>query len=81
MADYIYYRIRIHGNHKIPKFIHPCRQSSENYLIRSVALIFEEKHEEELGKMMETLCENESFSLSRYVEVSYKTSHFVVVIY
>ncbi|VDK86501.1 unnamed protein product [Litomosoides sigmodontis] len=76
VADYIYYRIRVHGNRKLPKFIHPCKQNLESYLVRSVALIFEEKHEEELGKMMETLCESDSFSLSRYVEIM---EHFVCV--
>ncbi|VBB30935.1 unnamed protein product [Acanthocheilonema viteae] len=76
VADYIQYRIRIHGNYGIPKFIHPCRQGSENDLIRSVALIFEEKHEEELRKMIEMLCENKTFSLSQYVEIM---EHFVCI--
>lgn len=78
VADYIQYRIRIHNNHKTPKFMHPYRQQSENDLIRSVALIFEEKHEEELQKIMEILCKNKNYFLSRYVEVSNETStHFV----
>ncbi|CAG9533775.1 unnamed protein product [Cercopithifilaria johnstoni] len=76
VSDYIQYRIRIHGNHSISKFIHACRQGSENDLIRSVALIFEEKHEEELQKMMEMLCENKSFSLNQYIEIM---EHFVCI--
>uniref|UniRef100_A0A0R3S0K5 Succinate dehydrogenase cytochrome b560 subunit, mitochondrial n=1 Tax=Elaeophora elaphi TaxID=1147741 RepID=A0A0R3S0K5_9BILA len=76
LADYIQYRIRIHGNYKTPNLVHPCRQGSENDLIRSVALIFEKNHKEELRKMVEALCENESFSLDRYLEMM---EHFVCI--
>uniref|UniRef100_A0AAF5PNP6 Bcl-2 Bcl-2 homology region 1-3 domain-containing protein n=1 Tax=Wuchereria bancrofti TaxID=6293 RepID=A0AAF5PNP6_WUCBA len=69
VADYIQYRIHIHGNRKVQNLVNPCRQGCENGLIRSVALIFEEKHKEELQKMVEILCENESFSCSQYIEI------------
>uniref|UniRef100_A0A915PRT1 Bcl-2 Bcl-2 homology region 1-3 domain-containing protein n=1 Tax=Setaria digitata TaxID=48799 RepID=A0A915PRT1_9BILA len=52
VADYIQYRLHIHGIRRIPDLIHPCRQDHHNDLIRAVALIFEEKHEEELRKMI-----------------------------
>ncbi|EFO25659.1 apoptosis regulator protein [Loa loa] len=76
VADYIQYRVRMRGNHRTPNLIQPCRQGCENDLIRSVALIFEEKHEEELQKMVEMLCENESFSFNRYIEIM---EHFVCI--
>lgn len=76
VADYIQYRLRLHGNRRIPNLVHSCRRDCENDLMRSVALIFEEKHEEELRKMVEMLCENESFSFNRYIEVRIQRNTF-----
>ncbi|KAM3723078.1 Apoptosis regulator [Dirofilaria immitis] len=68
VADYIQYRLRIHSNRRIPNLMHACRRSYQNDLMRSVALIFEEKHEEELRRMVASLCANENFSFKRYIE-------------
>ncbi|KAM3723079.1 Apoptosis regulator [Dirofilaria immitis] len=76
VADYIQYRLRIHSNRRIPNLMHACRRSYQNDLMRSVALIFEEKHEEELRRMVASLCANENFSFKRYIEIM---EHFVCI--
>uniref|UniRef100_A0A915PVC6 Bcl-2 Bcl-2 homology region 1-3 domain-containing protein n=1 Tax=Setaria digitata TaxID=48799 RepID=A0A915PVC6_9BILA len=69
VADYIQFRVRLHNGFcpRLPEF--PVSDDYRFRLIRAVALIFENKHAEELRNMVTALCMDGRLTFQRYVEV------------
>ncbi|CAG9533774.1 unnamed protein product [Cercopithifilaria johnstoni] len=69
VTDYIQYRVHLQNGYcpYLPEI--PCSDDYRFELIRAVALIFEQKHEEELTNMVTTLCQHGRLTFQRYVEV------------
>ncbi|KAM3723037.1 Distal membrane-arm assembly complex protein [Dirofilaria immitis] len=69
VTDYIQHRVHLHDSYcpRLPEI--PVSDDYRFELIRTVALIFEKKHAQELTNMVTALCLNGRFTFQRYVEV------------